>query len=240
MAQAPPKMFTFSGSTPSDFSKASGTHANASLTSKTSMSATRSPALCKAFRLAAIGPSSPSSGFDPTAAIDTIRARGLRLYLYSATSFTIRHADAPSLACELVAAVTTPPGCSGRSACRADSVVAGRTHSSRSNTEGPPAPGRAMGIATISRRVVPDAWAAAAFRCERAAKASSSVRVISYVLAMSSALSNWFHTFSPAPAALYFRWRPSLWNGVLYFMPAIALPTGTLLIDSTPHAMTTS
>src|SRR6202035_5700586 len=67
-AMAPPSGFSRLGSAPVPASHASGTGANASLTSKTPTSASATPALVSTFSVAGIGPVSMSTGSAPMTA----------------------------------------------------------------------------------------------------------------------------------------------------------------------------
>ena len=171
-AMAPPLGFTFSIGIPSSCATTSGTGANASLISKTSMSPIFSSAAASALRVAGIGPVSISTGSLPATAIETMRARGLSPRLRALPFEAITTAAAPSTMPDEFPACSTPFSLNdGFSPASVSSVVPGRGCSSRANARPP------MSSGTISRAKYPFSIALAAFCCEPTANSSSWRRV---------------------------------------------------------------
>ena len=166
---APPFTLIFSSGIPSSCATINGTGANASLTSKMSMSLTLRSAPASALREAAMGPVSISTGSDPTTAIDTMRARGLSPRLRAWPFDAITTAAAPSTIPELLPACSTPSSLNdGLSVASVSTVVPGRGCSSRSNAR----PSGSF-TGTISFAKKPFSIAVAALRCDCTANSSS-------------------------------------------------------------------
>ena len=107
---APPLTLTLSMSGWCSFSHASTTEAKASLTSNRSMSSIDRPDFSSAFAVAGIGPVSMVTGSTPARAKVWKRARGVRPSSSAFSSLMISTAEAPSVICELLPAVTLPSG----------------------------------------------------------------------------------------------------------------------------------
>ena len=182
-AMAPPFTFIFAGSAPSSFNHASGTDANASLTSKRSMSSTVSPAFASSFLVAGIGAVSIIRGSSAARVNWTNRARGRSPSAAAFSSLMMRIAAEPSVICDELPAVTRPSGRNaGFSLARVSIDESGRMPSSFVISS-PSAPRTGW----ISRSNRPSAVARAARWWLSAAKASMSSRERPHFSAMSSA-----------------------------------------------------
>src|SRR5258705_11246975 len=93
---------------PHDRVQANDCAAKASLSSIMSISFQVSPAFFKARLAASTGPIPIIRGSTPTAPEETMRAIGLRLYFFTATSAASNKAQAPSFNPEELPAVTDP------------------------------------------------------------------------------------------------------------------------------------
>ena len=196
---APPLGFTLSMSGLCALAQASTTEANASLTSKWSMSPTLRPLRSRALAVAGIGPVSMRTGSTPASAKVWNRARGVRPSSAAFSADMISAADAPSVICELLPAVTLPSGTkAGFSLASVSMVVPGRMPSSRvtispSSTLISPVSLSLIlettGMISLSKR--PSAVALSASSWERTPKASRSSRLRSFSLAMISAETPW-------------------------------------------------
>jgi len=145
---------------------ASGTDANASLTSKRSISPRCRPDFFNTFFVAGMGPVSMIVGSVPATAVATMRARGVSRCAFTAASLARRMAAAPSLICEEFPAWIHAVGLNaGWSVASFSTVVPGRIPSSTSNTFFVPS-AATTSIGVISRLKSPAAWAFAAFICE--------------------------------------------------------------------------
>ena len=158
-------------------------------------------------------------------------------------------ADAPSLICELFPAVIRPSGVNdGFSPARASSVLPGRIPSSRSTmcpSSGMTSPvsrfSLRAGSATISSANCPSAVAFAARSWLRTLNVSHSVREMPHRCAISSADRPWLILPRTSKCCWpAYRWSAPGPNGAPYFGSEVCARNGTLLITSTPPAITTS
>jgi hypothetical protein len=118
---APPYGFSRAGSAPVSASHASGTGANASLTSNAPMSSSRSPDRASAFCVAGIGAVSMITGSAAASTAVCTRARGTSPSRRACSEVVMSRAAAPSEIWDALPAVITPsPGRNtGASAARA-------------------------------------------------------------------------------------------------------------------------
>src|SRR5690606_3546597 len=107
LAIAPPWTLTFDMSAPVSFSQASSTGANASFTSKASMSAMVMPARSRIRWVAGMTPVSMRTGSSPTTAKCRMAARGVRPSCRARSADMMSTAAAPSEICDALPAVTT-------------------------------------------------------------------------------------------------------------------------------------
>jgi len=112
-AIAPPFTLSCLASAPVSASQASGTEANASLTSKMSMSARPRPARASTLAVAGIGAVSMITGSSPTTTVVCTLASGRRPSRAAVSDVVSSTAAAPSEICDDEAAVIRPPSTSG-------------------------------------------------------------------------------------------------------------------------------
>ena len=128
---APPFTLTLSMSAWSSFSQARTTEAKASLISTRSMSSIDILAFSRMARVAGMGPVSMVTGSTPARAKAWKRARGVRPRAAAFSSLMMSTAEAPSVICDELPAVTLPSGLkAGFRLARTSAVVSGRMPSS--------------------------------------------------------------------------------------------------------------
>ena len=112
-AMAPPTDSAGPSSAPVSICHASGTGANASLTSKASISSIVSPERSSASAVAGIGPVSILTGSSPVTTAVWTRASGVRPSALARSEVMISSAAAPSEICDALPAVIEPPSRNG-------------------------------------------------------------------------------------------------------------------------------
>src|ERR1700682_4629124 len=123
IAMAPPFTLSRSSGTASSRPTATACAANASLSSKRSMSRSSTPALCNAERTAGTGPIPMIRGATPALEYPRIRARGTRFSDLARDSLITTTAAAPSLMPLALPAVTVPSLANAARSMASDSVV---------------------------------------------------------------------------------------------------------------------
>jgi hypothetical protein len=162
---APPLGFTFSMLGWCSFSQASTTEAKASLISTASMSSRSAWPARAPWSVAGMGPVSMVIGSTPARAKAWKRARGRRPRALAFSSLMISTAEAPSVICEELPAVTLPPSGlkAGLSLASVSTVLSGRMPSSVVNSSSVSLPSSSrMATGTISFSKRPSAVARAA------------------------------------------------------------------------------
>ena len=169
-AIAPPLKFSAFGSAPRSASQASGTEANASLTSKAPISSRFRPLRARAFWVAGMGAVSMMIGSAPASTAVCTRAIGVSPSSRALSEVVISSAAEPSEICEELPAVITPPsGLNTVFSLASTSTVVPRRIPSSALISSPLS--FVTGAIWPSNR--PASWAAAAFSCEPAEYSST-------------------------------------------------------------------
>src|SRR6185503_13191523 len=231
-AIAPPCTLSLSSGMPSSRWQYTDWLANASLSSNRSISEILSPVLASSFCTAGTGPMPMISGSTPTVANARNTPSGTMPSWSAVSRFMTSAAAAPSEIGDELPAVTLPPiANAGGSLASPSSVVSGRGSSSTVKSRYARWPASSYATArtgTISSLNAPVSSARLAFICERYANSSCICREIWNRLATFSAVMP-IGVLAPGSLSISSgdadRWKPVI---------------GTIVIDSTPPAITTS